>query len=135
MMRALALDYGDKRIGVAVSDEMGWTAQGVKHINRTSLEKDLLEIQAIMKEYGNVSQIVVGMPFNMDGSEGERVEMTRKFMKIIEERFKLPVFEVDERWTSVEAEKFLVSADVSRKKRKGKVDQMAAVFILPAFPI
>jgi len=132
-MRTLGLDFGDKRIGVAISDEMGWTAQGVKYIDRRSLEKDLNEIEAVMKEYGNVTNIVIGMPFNMDGSEGERVELTRKFIKTLESRFHLPIIEVDERWSTMEAEKFLVAADVSRKKRKGKVDQIAASFILQTY--
>ena len=132
-MRTLGLDFGDKRIGVAVSDEMGWTAQGVKFIERKSMEKDLNEIDEVIKEYGNVENIVVGMPFNMDGSEGERVEITRKFIKSVEQRFNLPVIEIDERWSTMEAEKFLVSADVSRKKRKGKVDQIAASFILQTY--
>ena len=133
ILRVLGLDYGDKRIGVAVSDEMGWTAQGVKFIERKSWEKDLNEIDAVMKEFGNVGSIVVGMPFNMDGSEGERVDITRKFIVKLEDRFKLPIIEVDERWSTMEAEKFLVSADVSRKKRKGKVDQIAASFILQTY--
>jgi putative holliday junction resolvase len=132
-MRALGLDYGDRRIGVAISDEMGWTAQGVKYIVRTSLDKDLAEIKSVMDEYGNVATIVVGMPYNMDGSEGERVRITREFIKKLEARFKLPIVEVDERWSTLEAEKFLVSADVSRKKRKGKVDQIAASFILQTY--
>ena len=132
-MRAIGLDYGDRRIGVAISDEMGWTAQGVKYIVRTSLDKDLSAISQVMTEYGNVATIVVGMPYNMDGSEGERVRITRVFIKKLEEHFKLPVVEIDERWTSLEAEKFLVSADVSRKKRKGKVDQIAASFILQTY--
>ena len=132
-MRTLGLDFGAKRIGVAVSDEMGWTAQGVKFIERKSMEKDLNEIDEVIKEYGNVENIVVGMPFNMDGSEGERVEITRKFIKSVEQRFNLPVIEIDERWSTMEAEKFLVSADVSRKKRKGKVDQIAASFILQTY--
>lgn len=132
-MRTMGLDYGDKRIGVAVSDEMGWTAQGVKFISRKSIEKDLGEIELVLKEYGNVSSIVVGMPFNMDGSEGERVRLTRDFMKILEARFGLPVVEVDERWSSMEAERLLIDANVSRQKRKGKVDQIAAALILQTY--
>lgn len=133
MKRVLGLDFGDRRIGVAVSDEMGWTAQGVGYINRASLKKDLEEIQKIMTEYGNVDTIVVGMPFNMDGSEGERVVSTRKFMVELEQKFQMPIVEVDERWSSLEAEKLLVEADMSRKKRKGKVDQIAAALILQTY--
>jgi putative holliday junction resolvase len=134
MTRTLGLDFGDKRIGIAISDEMGWTAQGLKTIDRRSIEKDLGEIERVINEYSNVGRIVVGMPFNMDGSEGERVEITRKFIAHLEKKFGLPVIEVDERWSSLEAERFLVEeADVSRKKRKGKVDQMAASLILQTY--
>jgi putative holliday junction resolvase len=132
-MRALGLDLGDRRIGVAVSDEMGWTAQGVKFIRRTSLDRDLAEIESVIKSYGNVDSIVVGMPYNMDGTEGERVQITRQFIGELQKKFGLPVVEIDERWSSMEAEKFLISADVSRKKRKGKVDQIAASFILQTY--
>jgi len=133
MMRALALDYGDKRIGVAISDEMGWTAQGVSYIKRTTLAQDLTVIENVISEYGNVGTIVIGMPFNMDGSEGERVLKTREFAKELEQRFQLPVVEIDERWSSMEAEKILINADMSRQKRKGKVDQLAATLILQTY--
>jgi putative holliday junction resolvase len=131
--RILGLDFGDRRIGVAVSDEMRWTAQGVTTIRRTTLEKDLQQIKAIMEQYGNVSDIVVGMPFNMDGSEGERALITRDFMTALENAFSLPVHAVDERLTTWEAERLLISGDVSRKKRKEKIDQLAASIILQTF--
>jgi len=133
MARAMGLDFGDKRIGIAMSDEMGWTAQGVKHILRKNLDHDLREIENLLQEYGNVGTIVVGMPYNMDGSEGERVRLTREFIKQLELRFNLPIVEVDERWSSREAENILISADVSRKKRKNSVDQIAAGLILQTY--
>jgi putative Holliday junction resolvase len=132
-VRTLALDYGDVRIGVAISDEMGWTAQSVGFIKRSRIEKDLDEIQKIITEYGKVDKIVVGMPFNMDGSEGERVVKTREFMKILENHFMLSVVEVDERLTTWEAEKILIDAKMTREKRKGKIDQVAAAIILQAY--
>lgn len=129
----MGLDFGDKRIGVAVSDEMGWTAQGIKHIQRKNLDYDLSEIENILSEYGNIDTIVVGMPYNMDGSEGERVRLTRVFIAQLKNKFNLPVVEIDERWSSKEAENLLISADVSRKKRKGSVDQIAASLILQTY--
>ncbi|MBK9293784.1 MAG: Holliday junction resolvase RuvX [Oligoflexia bacterium] len=133
MPRSMGLDFGDKRIGVAVSDEMGWTAQGIKHIQRKNLDYDLSEIENILSEYGNIDTIVVGMPYNMDGSEGERVRLTRVFIAQLKNKFNLPVVEIDERWSSKEAENLLISADVSRKKRKGSVDQIAASLILQTY--
>lgn len=133
MARAMGIDFGDRRIGIAMSDEMGWTAQGVKHILRKNLDHDLKEIENILQEYGNVATIVIGMPYNMDGSEGERVKITRDFIKQLQLKFNLPVVEIDERWSSREAENILISADVSRKKRKDSIDQIAAGLILQTF--
>ncbi|MCC6276955.1 MAG: Holliday junction resolvase RuvX [Oligoflexia bacterium] len=132
-MRILALDFGDVRIGVAISDEMGWTAQGVGFIKRASLEKDLKELERVIQPFGTVDEIVVGMPFNMDGSEGERVHKTRKFCDALSKRFNIPIIEVDERLSSMEAEKLMISSDVSRSKRKGKIDQLAASIILQTY--
>lgn len=129
----MGIDFGDRRIGIAMSDEMGWTAQGVKHILRKNLDHDLKEIENILQEYGNVATIVIGMPYNMDGSEGERVKITRDFIKQLQLKFNLPVVEIDERWSSREAENILISADVSRKKRKDSIDQIAAGLILQTF--
>lgn len=128
--RALGLDLGDVRIGVAVSDELGWTARGLTFIKRKNLKSDLAEIQKILDEFGNVDRLIVGMPFNMDGSEGERVKKTREFIEKLKGAFGLPIVEVDERLTTWEAEKVLIDADVSRKKRKDKIDQLAAALIL-----
>jgi putative Holliday junction resolvase len=133
LKRALSLDFGDARIGVAISDEMGWTAQSVGFIKRSNLQKDLGEIAKVMAEYGNVGTFVVGMPFNMDGSEGERVVKTRAFIKQLVAHFNLPVVEIDERLTTWEAEKMLIEAKMSRRDRKGKIDQVAAAIILQAY--
>lgn len=129
----LALDYGMKRIGVAISDEMGWTAQNLKFIERKSDKIAIDEIISVIAEFGNVEEIIIGLPLNMDGSEGEMVEKVRRFKEKLSKATQLPLIECDERLTSQEAEEFLVSVNVSRKKRKTKVDQMAAAFMLQKY--
>lgn len=131
-MRIMGLDLGDKTIGVAVSDEMGWTAQGIETIKRTILEEDLEKLQTIITQY-QVEEIVVGLPKNMNGSIGPRGELSKTFSEILKDRFSLPVQLWDERLTTMAAEKMLVAADVSRKKRKQVIDKMAAVMILQGY--
>jgi len=131
-MRILGLDVGDKTIGVAVSDEMGWTAQGVETIKRQSLEKDFSRLQELIAQYG-VTQIVVGLPKNMNGTIGPRGEGCQAFANQLAERTSLPVQMWDERLTTMAAEKMLISADVSRQKRKKVIDKMAAVLILQGY--
>lgn len=133
-MRYLALDIGDKTIGVAVSDLLGLTAQGIKTIRRTSNKKDLQELGEIISEY-EVESLVIGLPKNMNGTEGERCEIVRNFAKKIAEKFPT-VKQIfwDERLSTVAAEKFLIgAADVSRAKRKKIIDKMAAVYILQGY--
>lgn len=131
-MRAVALDLGTKTIGVAASDELGLTAQGLKTIERQSLKKDLAELKALANEL-HADRFVLGLPLNMDGTEGPRAEKTRKFGAALEAETGLPVLYQDERLTTVSAERALLEADVSRKKRKAVIDQVAAVLILQAW--
>lgn len=131
-MRWMGLDYGDKRIGVAVSDELGWTAQGVAVLDRGKPEEDLERLKALVRQYG-VTEIVLGLPKNMNGSIGPRGEICIEFANTLKETLGLPVHLWDERLTTVSAERVLVSADVSRKKRKQVVDKMAAAIILQTF--
>ncbi len=131
-VRALGLDIGDKRIGVAVSDYFGWTAQAVKVIIRVELEKDIAEIIALIDEYG-VEEIVAGLPKNMDGSYGPRVEKIIEFMDELKLRIDLPIFFWDERLSTVAATRTLLEADLSRKKRKKVVDKLAAAVILQGY--
>ncbi|GAA4705629.1 Holliday junction resolvase RuvX [Brevibacillus fulvus] len=131
-MRILGLDYGDRTIGVAVSDEMGWTAQGVETIRRESKEKDLSRLQQIIAHYG-VERIVVGLPKNMNGTIGPRAELSQSFASFLAERTGLPVELWDERLTTMAAEKMLIAADVSRQKRKKVIDKMAATLILQGY--
>lgn len=130
--RILGLDVGDKRIGVAVSDAFGWTAQAVKVINRDSLEKDVAELQKIIETYA-VEEIVVGLPKNMDGSMGERAIRTTLYSEQLNEALQLPVVLWDERLSTVAATRTLLEADLSRHKRKQVIDKLAAVIILQGY--
>jgi putative holliday junction resolvase len=127
--RVLGIDYGDVRIGIAVSDLMGWTAQGVETIHRKSEEQDFKRLEELIKQY-EVDKIVLGYPKNMNGTIGPRGELSQQFAAILKEKFGLPVILWDERLSTMAAERMLVSADVSRKKRKQVVDKMAAAIIL-----
>lgn len=127
-MRIMGLDIGTKRIGVAISDDLGLTAQGVAVIHREK-EKAIDRIQSLAQEY-QVGKIVVGLPRNMNGTMGERGEEVLRFGKKLSAKLSLPVLFWDERLTTLAAERVLISADVSRKKRKQVVDQLAATLIL-----
>ncbi|WP_068774209.1 Holliday junction resolvase RuvX [Paenibacillus sp. FJAT-26967] len=131
-MRTMGLDYGDKTIGVAVSDLLGLTAQGVEVIRRTSPVRDFDHLKRIIGEY-EVTEIVVGLPKNMNGTIGPRGEICQEFAGQLEEAFALPVRMWDERLTTVSATRTLLEADVSRKKRKQVVDKIAAALILQGY--
>lgn len=132
-MRKLGLDLGTKTIGVAISDELGWTAQGIETVQRDrNIDKDLERLQQIITEY-DVSEIVLGYPKNMDGTIGERGQASEDFAELLTSRFHLPVQLWDERLTTVAAERILLDADVSRKKRKEIIDKLAAVIILQSY--
>lgn len=131
--RILGLDVGDRTVGVAASDLLLMTAQGVETIRRESLEQDLSRLDELMREYDAV-QLVVGLPRNMNGTEGERCEIVRAFAEEIQKtRPDAEIIFWDERLSTVAAAKSLISADVSRKKRKKVIDKMAAVFILQGY--
>ncbi|QNO16084.1 Holliday junction resolvase RuvX [Alkalicella caledoniensis] len=131
-MRSMGLDFGEKTIGVAVSDLLGLTAQGVKVIRRKE-EDELKELESIIKEY-EVSTIVLGLPKNMNNSLGPRAEKTQDFAEVLKEKFPdLKLVFQDERLTTAQVQRQLISADVSRKKRKKVVDKMAAMLILQTF--
>ncbi|MBE7025288.1 MAG: Holliday junction resolvase RuvX [Ruminococcaceae bacterium] len=129
-MRIIGLDYGDSRIGVAVSDALGLTAQPVDTLSEKTWTKQLDRLAAIAEEYG-AEAFVIGMPRNMNGSVGERGEITRKFSGLLTKRTGLPVIEWDERLSSVAAHRTLDEGQV--RKKKGKVDMLAAVFILQGY--
>lgn len=113
-MRIMSLDVGSRTIGIACSDALLMTAQGIETIRRTSLEKDFNRLQELIAEY-EVHELVVGMPKNMNGTKGERAEKTEEFVEKMKEVIDLPVSYWDERLSTVMAERQLIAADVSRK--------------------
>lgn len=131
-MRIMSLDVGSRTIGIACSDALLMTAQGIETIRRISLEKDFNRLQELIAEY-EVHELVVGMPKNMNGTKGERAEKTEEFVEKMKEVIDLPVSYWDERLSTVMAERQLIAADVSRKKRKSVIDKMAAVVILQGY--
>ncbi|MCU6709653.1 Holliday junction resolvase RuvX [Paenibacillus sp. J5C_2022] len=128
-MRIMGLDYGDRNIGVAISDALRWTAQGVAVVERRRDGSELDRLAEMIREH-EVSEIVVGLPKNMNGTIGPRGELTMTFAEQLGQQLDLPVHLWDERLTTVAAERTLLEADVSRKKRKRVVDKMAATLIL-----
>lgn len=132
MERILGLDVGDKYIGVAISDLLGLTAQGLTTINRESNVKDLGAIESLIKEH-NINKMIVGLPKNMNGTIGPQGEKVQKFAKKLENKFGVEIIYVDERLTTVLAENLLIEADLSRKKRKKVIDKVAASYILQTY--
>lgn len=131
-MRILGLDFGSKTVGVAISDPLLITAQGLEIIRRkeeNKLRQTLARIEEIITEYG-VERIVLGLPKNMDDTEGVRVELTREFAEKLERRTGLPVEFYDERLTTVMADKTMMESGVRRENRKDFVDKIAATLIL-----
>lgn len=134
-MRIMGLDYGSKTVGVAVSDAMGLTAQGIEIVRRKSenkLRQTLARIEEIAKEYG-VEKIVLGFPKHMNNDIGERAEKSLEFKEMLERRTGLPVVMWDERLTTVEADRTMMETGIRRENRKEYVDMIAAVFILQGY--
>lgn len=135
-MRILGLDYGDKTVGVALSDPFGWSAQGLEVIRRNSeneYKQSLGRIEEIIKEYG-VEKIVLGYPINLDGSISERCLKTQSYKERLERRFpKVSVILWDERFSTAAAARFLSEAGLNNIKRKDVIDKMAAVYILQGY--
>ncbi|WP_409289432.1 Holliday junction resolvase RuvX [Peribacillus sp. SCS-37] len=133
-MRIMGLDVGSKTVGVAISDAMGWTAQGIETIqidedkNRFGYKR----IGELIKEY-EVTKIVVGLPKNMNNTIGPRAEASQAYGSALQKKFSLPVEYWDERLTTMAAERLLLEADMSRSKRKKLIDKMAAVMILQGY--
>lgn len=133
MSRTLALDVGDKRIGVAVSDPLGFTAEPLIVITRTaSVKADLRSVEELLQRY-DVSKIVVGMPVMLAGDEGIQAGKVREFVERLSRRLRIPVVTWDERLSTVEAERFLIKAGQSRSKRKQVIDKIAAAVILQSY--
>jgi len=130
--RVLALDLGARRVGLALSDELGITAQGLPTLERTNLREDLARVTSLAQERG-VAMFLIGNPLNMSGSEGRQSAWVRQFAEKLESRSGLPVKLWDERLTTVEAERVLDQGGVSRDKRRMAVDRLAAVILLESY--
>ena len=135
MIRILGLDFGSKTVGVAISDPLGLTAQGIEIIRReqeNKLRKTLARIEALIAEY-QVTEIVLGFPKNMNNTIGDRAEKSLAFKEMLERRTGLPVIMWDERLTTVSANRTLMESGVRRENRKEYVDMIAAVYILQGY--
>jgi putative Holliday junction resolvase len=133
-MKIIGLDVGSKTIGVAVSDALGWTAQGLTTIkwNEDDFTSAEPELTRIITEH-EIGKAIIGLPKNMNGTIGERGLFSEEYAKYIEEKYDIPVVLWDERLTTVAAERVLLEADMSRSKRKKVIDKMAAVMILQGY--
>jgi putative Holliday junction resolvase len=131
-VRIMGLDIGSHTIGVAITDELRITAQGLKTIRRKSKEEDFEEIIGIIDQF-KIGEIVVGLPKNMNGTLGKQAEMILHWIKAIREKVDLPIVTWDERFSTVEASRVLLEADLSRAKRKKAIDKLAAVIILQGY--
>jgi putative Holliday junction resolvase len=132
LMRTMGLDVGSHTIGVAISDELGITAQGLKTLRRKSMEEDFKEIATIIGQF-EIENIVVGLPKNMNGTLGKQAEIVLKWIKTLIDKIPVPVVTWDERLSTVGATKILLEADLSRRKRKKVIDKLAAVLILQGY--
>ncbi len=137
-MRKIALDVGDKTIGVALSDELGITGQGLTTIERVGIRKDCGKVMDLIREY-DCDTVVIGLPLNLNGTDSVQTEKVRVFRTMLENKMrstgmqKVNVVWQDERFTTVMAERVLIDADVSRKKRKDVIDKQAAVIIMQSY--
>lgn len=131
-MRIMGLDVGTRTIGIAISDELGFTAQGLKTLKRKSKQDDLREIAVIIGQF-EINKIVVGLPKNMNGTLGEQADSVLRWVEVLKDRTRLPVLTWDERLSTVGANKALLEADLSRRKRKKVIDKLAAVLILQGY--
>ena len=131
-MRIAALDVGEARIGVAISDELGLTAQGIGVVRRVGGQRDLQALAALLAPYAP-ERLVVGLPLNMDGSEGRQATRVRAFAEAAAAQLGVPLDFWDERLTTVAAERALLEADLSRRRRRDLVDKVAASLILQGY--
>lgn len=131
-MRIMGLDFGTKRIGVAVSDELFLTAQGLETIQRKDLDSDLAAINAVISA-NNVGELVVGLPLNMDGTYSAKTKEAVEFIDALSKTVNIPVKTQDERLTSMQADRAMLEGDMSRAKRKKLSDKLAAQLILQSY--
>ncbi|MFO7570459.1 MAG: Holliday junction resolvase RuvX [Smithellaceae bacterium] len=132
LLRVLGLDYGDRRIGLAICDELGMTAQGLPTLIRKTKKHDLHILEQWIRQYA-VEKVVIGYPVRMDGSEGVQCEKVNRYVSLIEKTFLLPVVKWPETLSTKEAEDIMVGFGLGWRKRKDKVDQLAACLILQGY--
>jgi putative Holliday junction resolvase len=130
--RILGLDVGERRIGIAISDPLGWIASPLPVVERVSWKKDLARIRALLEQHG-ATRVVVGLPIRMDGTPGERAERTLEFVRRLQATTRVPVVTRDERLTTREAERRMLEADVRRERRRDVIDGLAASLILQGY--
>ena len=130
----MGIDYGDKRIGVAISDPLGIIATGIAVVGKgETFDQDIREIGSLIQKYDGVNEIVVGLPKRMSGAAGIQVEKVMKFVDALKQAFKINIVTSDERLTTVEAERALIATGMSREKRKQVIDKSAAAVILQSY--
>jgi putative Holliday junction resolvase len=127
--RILALDLGKKRIGMAISDELGITAQGIPTLERRNKRSDFTALAALVRD-NNIRQIVLGLPLRMSGEEGTQADWVRQFAEELKKHVDVPVALRDERWTSKQAERVLMGSGIRHEDRKPAIDRMSAVILL-----
>ena len=134
-MRILGIDYGEARVGIAITDELNITAQGIETIQRNGSDKVILRrLDEILEKYNNVDTIVVGMPLNMNGTISERAKITEQFIHKLKCKYnKMKIDTIDERLTTVEAHKTMNFLNVNKNKKKNIVDTISAVYILETY--
>jgi len=134
-MRTLGIDYGDSRVGIAITDALGITAQGLETISHNGNDKILLKrLDEIFEKYPEINTIVVGMPYNMDGTKTIRAEVTEKFIHKLKCKYnKMKIETIDERLTTVAAHKTMNFLDINKTKKRGIVDTISAVYILEMY--
>ncbi len=132
MVRILALDYGEKRIGLAISDELGWTAQGLPTLIRQGIARDIATLVDLSRER-QVDEVVVGLPYRQNGTLGLSGERVLAFIGRLSRQLSVPVTSWDERLTTKMAERLLIEGGVSREKRKLSIDRVAATLILQSY--
>jgi putative Holliday junction resolvase len=130
--RVLAMDFGKKRIGLAVSDPLGVTAQGLETLERTRIRDDLQALSRVVRDY-DVRLIVAGLPLHMSGAESRQGQFTREFSERLQRETGVPVRYWDERWTSVQAGRVLRESGVGREKRAAAIDRLSAVILLESY--
>ena len=132
MAKVLGLDVGGATIGVAVSDALGWTAQGVMTIRRRNMKDDLSSLRTLIREH-EVSEVVVGLPMLMNGRSDAQTHKIIRFVSLLRDAFRLPIYTWDERFSTIEANKAMEVGNVARKKRAELIDKIAATIILQGY--